>query len=312
MIKTVLFNPSIDVYYKISKFGVQTTFTSLESSAFPAGKAINFAKAVKVLGEDVEVLGTVAKDDASKFQRFLDKKKIFHNLHVTQGYTRINTTVFEEESRLTYHFNSENADCTPHESEFLAFCESLPAQILSGDFVAFSGSVQKGLDKEIYKKLIEECKKRNAKTALDTRDEPLKYGIAATPLVVKPNERELGVLFSDEIKGLRHIILKAKRLLDSGIKFVFVTLGKNGAVAINGDECLLVSPPEIPNQVNTVGCGDAFLAGAVVGIMRNFPFDEICRLAVSCGAANSLSHEPGDINKDMIWRIMEKVKTESV
>jgi 1-phosphofructokinase family hexose kinase len=310
VIRAVLCNPSIDVYYKIPRFGKEKTFTSLKSFSCPAGKAINFAKAVKILGEDIEVSGIVPNDDILKFRSFLEKYDIKHDLFEIQGNTRVNATIFEEESQITYHLNGENEQFL--EPEDFSFTDKLISKIEKDDFWVFSGSIPKGFDEEFFEKLILECKAKNAKTALDTRRNPFKFGVAAVPLMVSPNETEFQELFSDEIKGLQHIVLKAKRLVDNGIEYVFVTLGKDGVIALHGNECLLCSPPEQQNQVNNVGCGDAFLAGAVVGFQRGFSFNEICRMATACGAANTLTYEPGRIDRESIWRIMEKVKIESV
>ena len=309
MIRAVLCNPSIDAYYKIPKFGEQKTFTSLESFSCPAGKAINFAKAAKILGEDVEVSGIVPADDISKFRKFLEKYKISHDLLEIRGSARINATIFEEESQIAYHLNGESGQT--FEAEGFSFAEKLSAKIEKDDFWVFSGSVPKGFDEEFYKKLISECKEKNVKTALDTRGNPLKFGISAMPFLAVPNETEFQELLSDEIKGLQNIVLKAKRYSDM-IEYFFVTLGKDGVIALHKDECLLCCAPEMQNQVNAVGCGDAFLAGAVVGFQRGFSFGEVCRLATACGAANTLNGEPCKIDINAVWRIMEKVKVESV
>ncbi|MDR0303916.1 MAG: hexose kinase [Chitinispirillales bacterium] len=309
MIRAILCNPSIDVYYKIPKFGEQKVFTSLENFSCPAGKAINFAKAVKILGEDVEVSGIVSGDDILKFKKFLEEYKIAYDLLEVRGKTRINTTIFEEKSQIAYHLNGENEQI--FEAESFSFAEKLIKKIEKGDFWAFCGSIPKGFDEEFYKKLITECKAKNVKTALDTRNNPLKFGISAMPFLAAPNETEFQELLSDEVKGLQSIVLKAKRYIDM-IEYFFVTLGKDGVVAFHGNECLLCSAVEIQNQVNVVGCGDAFLAGAVVGFQRGFSFGEVCRLATACGAANTLTREPCKIDINSVWRIMEKVKIESV
>jgi 1-phosphofructokinase family hexose kinase len=271
---------------------------------------MNFAKAVKILGEDVELSGIVPGSDISKFREFLNGFEINHDLTEISGTTRINTTILEEESGISYHLNSENA--TIFESEITAFNQKLTEKMQEGDFWVFSGSIPTGFDEETYKKLICECKSKNIKTALDTRSNPLKYGISALPFLVSPNETEFQEIFSEDIKGLQRIVLKAKRLIDNGIEYVFITLGKDGVVALHKSECLLCSAPEIQNQVNTVGCGDAFLAGAVVGFHRGFQFAEVCRMAVACGAANTLTREPCKIDLSRVHNIMEKLRVESV
>jgi 1-phosphofructokinase family hexose kinase len=310
MIRAILYNSAIDVHYKIPKFGEETDFIGLKSVSFPAGKAINFAKAVKILGEEVELIGLVPSMDAVKFRSFLDGYGIKHDLSEFSGNARINTTIFEEESGISYHLNSVNEPI--YESEILNFNDKLLSKMEEGDFWVFSGSVPTGFDEEVYHKLISECKSKNIKTALDTRESPLKYGIYALPFLISPNENEFQDLFCEEVKGLQHIVLKGKRLIDSGIEYVFVTLGKDGVVALHKDECFLCSPPELSNQLNTAGCGDAFLAGVVVGFERGFSFGEVCRMATACGAVNTLSREPCKIDLTKLWQVMEKVKIERI
>lgn len=310
MIRAILYNPAIDVNYKIPKFGEQTTFTGLKSKSFPAGKAMNFAKAVKILGEEVELSGIVPSGDILKFREFLDEYEIKHDLFEISGTTRINTTIFEKESGITYHLNSENTEISKYQVD--KFSDNLIYKMQEGDFWVFSGSVPVGIDEEIYSKLISECKTRNIRTALDTSSNPLKYGVSGLPFLISPNEEEFRDLICEDAKGLQHIILKAKRLIDSGIKYVFVTFGKDGVVALHGDECLLCSIPEVKNQINSVGCGDAFLAGAVVGFQRGFAFEDVCKMAVACGAANTLTSEPGKIEILNVHYFMEKVEVQSV
>ncbi|MCL2844493.1 MAG: hexose kinase [Chitinivibrionia bacterium] len=310
MIRAVLYNSAIDVHYKIPKFGEQTDFIGLNSVSFPAGKAINFAKAAKILGEEVEVSGLVGSGDITRFRNFLDDYKIAHDLFEVSGDTRINTTIYEEKSGISYHLNSKNKPIL--DEEISIFNKKLMEKINVGDFLAFSGSVPEGYDEEIYRKLIEECKIKNAKVALDTRGNPLKYGLSALPFLISPNETEFQFLFGDEVKGLHNIILKGKRLIESGIENVFITLGKDGVVALNKNECFRCLPPEIEEPINSVGCGDAFLAGAVVGFVRGFDFSEVCRMATASGALNTLTHEPCKINRDKVGEVMEKVKIERI
>jgi len=310
MIRAVLYNSAIDVHYKIPKFGGEANFIGLNSVSFPAGKAINFAKAVKILGEEVEVSGLVASADMRRFRNFLDEYKIYHDLSEISGNTRINTTIYEEKSGISYHLNSKSEHIL--DEEVSIFNQKLISKIQEGDFLSFSGSVPEGYDEEIYRKLIEECKAKNAKAALDTRDNPLKHGLSALPFLISPNETEFQDLFGDELKGLHNIVLKGKRLAESGIENVFITLGKDGIIALNKNECLRCLPPEIVQPINSVGCGDAFLAGAVVGFVRGFSFGEICRMATACGAVNTLTREPCRIDLTKVGQIMEKVKIERI
>jgi fructose-1-phosphate kinase PfkB-like protein len=97
-----------------------------------------------------------------------------------------------------------------------------------------------------------------------------------------------------------------------GIPYVFITLGSDGAIALHKNECLLCSLDLEDKVIDTVGCGDAFLGGIIVGRERDFSFHEICRLAIACGASNAVNRGPGEINSDQVWRYMERVKISSI
>ena len=66
---------------------------------------------------------------------------------------------------------------------------------------------------------------------------------------------------------MHHIALKAKRLVDMGVGYVFVSLGADGMIAIHENDCLLCSPPRI-RAVDPVGCGDALVGGLLAGFSR--------------------------------------------
>ena len=113
------------------------------------------------------------------------------------------------------------------------------------------------------------------------------------------------------IEGVRHIALKAKRLLDVGLEYVFVSMGSDGMIAVHGNDCLLCSPPAV-RAIDTVGCGDALVAGVLVGHHRGFELAETCRLAVACGASNAMHPGPGNVSSEEVWRLMEDVNIEIV
>jgi fructose-1-phosphate kinase PfkB-like protein len=155
------------------------------------------------------------------------------------------------------------------------------------------------------------CRDRGTSCLLDTRGIPLKVGVRAVPLVVTPNHMELEEFFGEEIKGVHHIALMGKRLIDLGVGYVFITLGDDGVIAIHENDCLLCTPPVV-KTVDTVGCGDAFAAGIIVALKRKFSFVETCRMAVACGSSKSMHEGPGVVTLDEVWQLMEDVKITAV
>jgi 1-phosphofructokinase family hexose kinase len=309
MIYTTLYNPAIDLLYEVEDLSSQNTFTSLSTRQFPAGKGMNVAKVIKALGEEVTVIAIMPSDDKERFENYLKSLGIDFLFFSVNGAVRINTTIVENSSSITQHFNAEGDHfSTQIQDEFEAFVSKL---VKKGDSWIFSGSIPSGIDSDSYAKMITLCNSRGATTILDSRDNALDYGIMSKPLIISPNETELELFFKEPIEGVKHIALKGKKLIDMGIEFVFITLGESGVIALHKSECLLCSLT-IDKIVDTVGCGDAFLGGVVVGRERGFDFREICRLAVASGASNACHTGPGEVNKDQVWRFMERVEIESI
>lgn len=309
MIYCSLLNPALDVIYKVNDFRSGSTFTDVPQMIFPAGKGINVANVVKTLGEEVCVTGLMAEYDLKRTTRYLEHMQINNRFFVIPGSLRINATIIEQNTGFVSHISSSSAMVASRvQDEFLSFFKSLPS---NGDYWCFSGSVLKGFDDDIYATMLKLCTEAGSQTILDTRGPALKTGIRAKPLMIKPNLTELEDFFGEQIKGVHHIALKGKRFLDMGISYVFISLGADGLMAIHGNDCLLCSAPQV-SAVDTVGCGDALVAGIVVARKRNFSFPELCRMAVACGCSKAMHEGPGVITRNEVWQLMEDVKITAV
>ena len=163
----------------------------------------------------------------------------------------------------------------------------------------------------MYAKLVRICKEKRADTFLDTRGKPLRLGVRAKPSAIKPNSSELEELFGEQIKGVHHIALKGKKLLDRGVSHIFISLGSDGMIALHDNDCLLCVPPDVAT-LDTVGCGDALMAGILVAWKRKFSFTETCRLAIACGSSKAMHEGPQLVTRDEVWQLMEDVKITAI
>lgn len=308
MIYTVLLNPCIDVSYKLDELQPGTTWLDVPSEMIPAGKGLNVARAIRSLGEEVCVVGAMPENDERRFLSCCEGLGIGTAFCPVEGSARINTTILEKERGGATHINSIGPELSPRIQEDII--SLLVKKVHAGDVVVFSGSVPRGLDNDLYKKMIGECRQKKAITVLDSRGKALKFGMRAKPTMAKPNLSELEQYFGEQIQGVQHIALKAKKLLDNGIGYVFVSLGSDGMIALHENDCLLCSAPQV-KVADTVGSGDATVAGLVVGFRRQFSFSEMCRMAVACGASNAMHAGPGNIVGDEVAQLMEEVEIEN-
>jgi tagatose 6-phosphate kinase len=309
LIYCTLLNPSIDVCYSLDRLDVGGTHLDIPSKVYPSGKGLNVAATVKALGEEVMVTGVIPADDKSRFVKHLDSLGIGHALYEVPGCSRISVTLSERGRGQVTHITAEGRQLSPRIQDEVH--EFIRSRLRPEDICALSGSLPRGFDPGAYANLIRDCRQHGVTTLIDSRGEALKLGVRANPTMIKPNLVELEGFFGEQIKGVRHIALKGKRLLDSGISYVFISLGADGLIAIHDDDCLLCSVPAV-EVIDTVGCGDALAAGIIVGHVRKFSFHETCRMAVAAATSKALHLGPGFIDRDEVCRLMEEVVIQAV
>ncbi len=309
MIYCTLLNPALDLIYTAEGFTPGCTLRDVPLRVVPAGKGMNVATVVRALGEEAGVIGIMPEEGGRRFAALLDAHNVGHFFFDVPGEVRMNVTLPASENAPSSHINSKAPPLGREVGEkFLKFAAS---RLSAGDQWCFSGSIGENLGNGLYARLITMCKGAGAETFLDTRGKALSLGIGAGPLVVKPNSTELEELFNEQIQGVRHIALKGKKLLDRGVSHVFITLGSDGMIALHDNDCLLCVPPQV-KSVDTVGCGDALLAGVLVAWKRRFSFSETCRLAIACGTAKAMHDGPHAVSRDEAWQLMEDVTITAV
>lgn len=122
-------------------------------------------------------------------------------------------------------------------------------------------------------------------------------------LVLKANRIELKVLTGNE--DLNEGI---KNLVERGLKRGIVTLGSEGAMCFEKiDEGIVTyTIPNMPDAevVDTGGCGDAFLAGFILGIMKGADMQKCLLLGQSAASLNSQSLS--SVNRNMTYELLKK------
>jgi 1-phosphofructokinase len=132
---------------------------------------------------------------------------------------------------------------------------------LGGDVVAASGSLPPGMSADFYAELVE---RSDCPVAVDTSGDALTAVAGAGPWLVKPNLDELADLVGHRPQTLADVVEAAEALRAKGTQAVLVSLGADGAVLVDSD-----GPRHgevvVDRLRNTVGAGDALLAGFLAG-----------------------------------------------
>jgi len=309
LIFCTLYNPVLDIIYTMDSMHAGNTYTDVASEIYPAGKGINIAKVVRVLGEEASVVGLMPENDIIRYSRYLEDLNIRSYFYPVEGNIRVNTTLVEKENGTVTRIGSpEYLWSTRIQDEFHDFIKK---HMHGSDIWALSGSLPVGFEADAYMKLIRMLRAKKALVMLDSQGLALNMGVRAKPSMIKPNLAELESFFGEHVEGVHHIALKGKRLLDMGIEYVFISLGSDGMIAIHKNDCLLCSAPPI-EAIDAAGSGDALVAGFLVALTRKFSFVEACRLATACGTSNALHPGEGIVDNDEVWHLMEEVRIEAV
>jgi fructose-1-phosphate kinase PfkB-like protein len=161
----------------------------------------------------------------------------------------------------------------------------------------------------LYGDIIALAHHRGVRCLLDSSGEALKRGLAAQPYGMKVNVHELAGCVGERLPD-RAAQLRALRAVRSGgVAIAAVSLGAEGLLATDGASdwhCEL----RMDNVVNTVGCGDAMLAGMATALLDTADPLEMLRWGVACGAANTQVVGAGFIERSEVEALLSRVKIE--
>lgn len=292
MIITVTMNPAIDKTVQISSDLVEGGLNRICNTILDAGgKGINVSKTIKVFGGDTVATGFLGKKGGEMILNCLEADKIENEFILVEGETRTNLKIAEPSGRIT-ELNENGPEILKEQVEDLL--DKLLVYANPNNLFVLAGNVPRGVDKEIYARIINLVKSRGASVFLDADGDLLRNGFEAIPTIIKPNNIELAQYFGyghepDE----QELIRMGKQLISKGIKTVAISRGALGALFIQKEKVLCCDG--LPVKVlSTVGAGDAMVAALCYAWEKGVIFEEAVRLAVavSTGAVMTPGTKP--------------------
>ncbi|HMF32910.1 MAG TPA: hexose kinase [Candidatus Lokiarchaeia archaeon] len=311
MLVCVQLNPTLDRILEVPGFAVGETLRAEQSVAYPLGKAISVACAVKTLGTTPLVVSLIGEKEEETYAQFLHEKQIPCHLVPVNGKTRSNVTIIDPLNVTTTHIRDRGF--TPPPEALNSINAILQAEVGPESIVAFSGSLPPQVPENTYATLLEKLPPCKAQ-GLDTSGPALQAGMGAHPSVVKPNLEELHELFPDAPDSpddVQTLLPFVDRFRETGVAVGAITLGNRGSLLWDS-QTVLASAVEVPRVVDTVGCGDSFLAGMLVGILRDWDLDQIARVATAAAGANAMTAGAGLFLEEDFKSLRAKVQIEQI
>jgi len=308
MIVTVTFNPSYDKTLEVRGFGVGRTVRARTVRRQPAGKGVNVSRCVAALGEKTIATGFVGRGEAEAFAGSFEGTDAEARFVQVAGATRQNTTLIDPEGGAETHIREEGFTVT--EENVRALRTRLGELLKEGDLVVFAGSLPPGMTPDHMAEFVRACRGMGCPVAVDTSGPALRAAVDAECSIIKPNLEELCELTGEQVEGEEGIVHAAQVLLGS-VRILLVTLGAEGAYCFTRDGAWKAEAA-VKEVRNTVGAGDAFLAGFAVGYVRGLPLETSLRQAVACGAASVVVNWAGEIDPATVRALMKRARSAAV
>ena len=234
-----------------------------------AGKGINVSRGLHLANISAPGIVPIGNADPAVLAR-TGSAEFLTPLWV-DGSLRVSTTILEhggtttkvnENPRPLSHedWNAivELTDKTVRETGagWLVIAGALPTYKESGEYVSLQP-------------LFDRMKAQGVKVALDTSGEPLGYWAReGCATVMKPNAEELAFIVGRNLKTIGDVIDAAREVNAFGVDVVLASLGGDGMVAVTKDNAWSACTAPV-KVINTVGAGDATLAGFLAAVVSN-------------------------------------------
>ena len=258
MIVTVTPNPSLDRTLHLPLLEPGAVNRATTTMTEPSGKGVNVALALHGVGAEVRAVLPVGGGTGRDLRSALEQLGLDVVGVPIKGEIRSNVSLVEADGRST-KVNEPGPALSDDE------VDALCAAARTGDRVLWAGSLPAGFAPSRLARAVAEARAAGRWVAVDASGPVLAAVLddaAGVPHLVKPNADELAEVLGVELRTVGDVEAAARTLLGRGVRTVLVSLGGAGALLVDADlPGALYGAAPVRRVVNTVGAGDAFLAG---------------------------------------------------
>ena len=312
MIITVTLNAAIDKTLAVPNFRLGRRHRAVEQTAMAGGKGVNVARALRALGQPVIATGIAGGPTGTRIVEHLTEEGILNDFVRIREESRTSTAVVDPTSGEQTEINEYGPQVSEQELEL--FVDKLLYLAQGAEVCVFAGSLPRGVDPGLYGRLIDELKRLDVMTVLDSEGEPLRIATRQGPSVVTPNELEaeglVGHEFSDDEDRRRAV----GEMIELGAMESVMTLAA-GCLAMlgeGGERRLYRATLDQLEPVSAIGSGDAFLAGFVAARYADRDVEACLRFAVACGAESTQHFGAGVLEPREVERLAAEVEVEEL
>jgi 6-phosphofructokinase 2 len=300
-IVTLTPNPAVDMDSTATEVRPTHKVRMFNERLDPGGGGINVARVVHALGGEALALIMTGSVTGRLIEELLDEAGVHWQRLPIAGRTRISLNVRDQKTGLEYRFVSEGPTVTPDEwGDALDALRSIDAA-----WIVASGSLPPGIPPTFYAQAAAIAAERGQRFCLDTSGPALRASVGHGVTLLKLSLSELEQLTGRQLADPLAQETEVAALIRAGAaRMISVSLGREGALLASG-EGLHRMPALSVEERSTVGAGDSFLAGLVLGLARGFPPQEALALGTAAGAAAVMTYGTAQLHRtdvDQLYR----------
>ena len=299
MIYTVTFNPSLDYILDLSELNMNHVNRTSAERILPGGKGINVSIVLHNLGVDNKAICFTSGFTGDALKTLLQQRDMNADfINISQGLTRINVKL---RSGGETEINGQGPEI---KSEDIAELYEKLGYLDEEDYLVLAGSLPDTMSKSTYMDIMQMLQYNNSKIIVDATGELLLNVLPYKPFLIKPNNHELGNLFGVEVNTREDAVKYAKKLIEKGARNVLVSMSASGAVMVTEDGDVYEADAPQGEVKNSVGAGDAMLAGFLAGYIKYEDIDKAFKLGICAGSASAFSEEMA--TRDEVMKLYEE------
>lgn len=301
MILTFCPNPSVDKFIRLDRLERGGVNRSLTEEAWPGGKGVHVALALKELGNETLLAGFWGGPTGDWVRQECRNRGVQSIGPELNGWTRTCLTILEKEDP----GNTEILELGPplSENEMETMFEMLEKSLVGTKALAVSGSWPEGAPDDVYHRLRNLADQTGIPLWVDASGERLRQAIDVRPYGIHVNRSEVESIFGpvDDLADA------ARRMLEF-CSVAAVTDGANGLYLATDYDKSWHALCHVEEIISTVGSGDCLLAGVISSHLAGESSREMAITGTSCGTANCIWPELGMIRKSDVERLKPTVK----
>lgn len=262
MIVTVTPSPSIDWTVTVDAFDFDSVNRATSTVREPSGKGVNVSWALKRAGVPTRAIFPAGGATGEFMADALTRGGVDHSLVESGVDVRTNITLIAPQTPGT---KINEPGVRLNDQVIGALLDEVQRASGKAAGVLCCGSLPHGAPATLHRDLALRARRGGSSfIAVDASGEALERALEAHPDLVKPNVHELADLTGCDIRTLGQVIEAAERARSLGAGAVLASLGGDGVLLVDDAGALYGRATGIP-VVNSVGAGDALLAGFMAG-----------------------------------------------